>query len=125
VTGIHCDLQATARADVDQPMEERRVILQNILVINSARSAGVLRDSVDKQILNLSKPCLLPDRAGERTAHLDAVVFSWVVAGSEHRARAFLYSGGEIQLVRRGQAEQGDVEPLCSRAVGETSRQLR
>ena len=68
--------------------------------------------------LDLAEP-VGADRAGALEAHLHAVVLGRVVRRREDHAGPVTVTGGEVDEVRRGQADVDDVDALAQHAVGE------
>ena len=94
---------------------------------DGARSAGRRRGAVVRppfdQGADLGEARVLADRFGAGAAQLDAVVPGRVVRGGEHRAGQAEGAGGVVQLVRRAEADLGDVGALRGRAAGEGAGQ--
>ena len=115
--------QRTETRDVDERPQKRSVVGEHVTVLDGPPRPVEAGHPVNDLVADGGQPTVLADGLRPGATEFDAVVGRRVVAGGEHRSGAVEQTGREVQLIRRRQADPGDVQPLRDDPFGERRRQ--
>src|SRR5579875_1749191 len=126
ISGINNDFEGFDLAHIDKRKRVIDVIVDDVALRHLALALWFLEVATDRQVANIGQPAILTDRIRLGATEFDAVIFSRVVRGGNHRACGIIkLANGEIETVGGCQAEVDSVHALIGNAANERGGQLR